>query len=242
MSKFKLPKNSDTFFASFKQILNCHFQFGHSSAQSPRELVVSVSLSVNLTSLRGYVSQTSPYLYVRGCYGCPAQGEKAELKFDREIPSSCLTCTLTRCNACIHSVKDTYCLLRQCLRVTRPLPWQAAVTLLWLFMSRLRTLRPASTAHSSVTVPQSKMNKNPLSSLKQNRGRSIKNAKKLTNKNLWHRYFYDYENILPNSVTKFSKHNFWPVIFSLWMQMSVSHAVNAVIVVDKNNIYVLINT
>lgn len=55
--------------------------------------------------------------------------------------------------------------------------------------SRLRTLRPASTAHSSVTVPQSKMNKNPLSSLKQNRGRSIKNAKKLTNKNLWHRYF-----------------------------------------------------
>lgn len=53
---------------------------------------------------------------------------------------------------------------------------------------------------------------------------------------------YDYENILPNSVTKCSKHNFWPVIFSLWMQMSVSHAVNAVIVVDKNNIYVLINT
>lgn len=47
---------------------------------------------------------------------------------------------------------------------------------------------------------------------------------------------YDYENILPNSVTKCSKHNFWPVIFSLWMQMSVSHAVNAVIVVDKNNI------
>lgn len=50
----------------------------------------------------------------------------------------------------------------------------------------------------------------------------------------------DYENILPNTVTKYWK--FWPVIFSWWMQMSVSHAVNAVIVVDKNNLYVLINT
>lgn len=51
-----------------------------------------------------------------------AQLKVKKLKFDREIPTSCLTCTLTRCNACIHSMKDTYCLLRQCLCVTQPLP------------------------------------------------------------------------------------------------------------------------
>lgn len=241
MSKFKLPKNSETFFASFKQILNCHFQFGHSSAQSPRELVVSVSLSVNLTSLRGYVSQTSPYLYVRGCYECPAQGEKAELKFDREIPSSCLTCTLTRCNACIHSVKDTYFsasvsvslglfldkLLWHCCGFSCPafalcgqLPQHIAQ---WL-CHRVRWTRIHWVRWNKIGEEASRM------------------LKSWQTKTYGTDILYDYENILPNSVTKCSKHNFWPVIFSLWMQMSVSHAVNAVIVVDKNNIYVLINT
>lgn len=57
------------------------------------------------------------------------------------------TCTL---QACIHSVKHTYG-LPVCVSLSRPLTWQAAVTLLWLFVSRLRSPWAASTAHSKVT-------------------------------------------------------------------------------------------
>lgn len=38
------------------------------------------------------------------------------------------------------------------LSLGRPLPWRAAATLLWLFMSELRTDQTTSTAHSSAAV------------------------------------------------------------------------------------------
>lgn len=77
------------------------------------------------------------------------RGEQAELRLDREILTNCLMCTPAHCRHASNQWSTPS--LPVCVSLSRPLTWQAAVTLLWLFVSRLRSPWAASTAHSKVT-------------------------------------------------------------------------------------------
>lgn len=127
--------------------------FNRSSAESPGRLSCLFFFAFDFPPRTRWPNTTLGHrLYVHGCCGnsCPSQGGTSGADV-WEIPTSCPACkhTHTHTHSTLHTAKHTHTLSLSLFSVSvslslgRPLPWQAAVTLLWLFMSNL-SHRPAN--------------------------------------------------------------------------------------------------